>query len=138
VISVRSHNSSWDFKTLYTRTLIYSLVSNEASYLKHFVPKFSIYSVKRDLHDRKVCYVHLCYGLTRIDLSSLENFRNIWVVITGLELLSLACPCLGLGRDYVHHLYLCDPIKVSQVSNTSLNPYKYLPTDGIQDTTLSL
>jgi hypothetical protein len=27
-------------------------------------------------------------------------------------LLSLACPSLGLGRDYVHQLYLCHPVSV--------------------------
>jgi hypothetical protein len=42
------------------------------------------------LHDRKVCSAHLLYGLTRIDLSFLENLRSIWVVVIGLELLSLA------------------------------------------------
>jgi hypothetical protein len=35
-------------------------------------------------------------GLTSIDLSFLENLRSIWVVVIGLELLSLACPGLDL------------------------------------------
>jgi hypothetical protein len=39
--------------------------------------------------------------LTRIDLSFLKNLRSIWVVVIGLELLSLACLGLGLGSDYV-------------------------------------
>jgi hypothetical protein len=39
--------------------------------------------------------------LTRINLSFLENLRSIWVAVIGLELLSLACPGLGLGSDYV-------------------------------------
>jgi hypothetical protein len=39
---------------------MYSLVSNEASYCEHFVPKFSIYSVELELHDRNVCLAHLC------------------------------------------------------------------------------
>jgi hypothetical protein len=55
------------------------------------------------------CLAHLCLGLTRIDLSSLENLRSIWVVIIGLELLSLACPCLGLGRNYATSFILVAP-----------------------------
>jgi hypothetical protein len=31
---------SWDFKTFYTLTPIYSLVSNEASYLRYIAPIF--------------------------------------------------------------------------------------------------
>jgi hypothetical protein len=109
-----SHNSSRDFKRFYTRTPIYSLVSNEASYLEHIAPIFifSIYSIELELHDRNVCFVHLCYSLTRIELSFLENHRSIWVVIIGLELLGLACPGLGLGSGYVHLLCLCHPINV--------------------------
>jgi hypothetical protein len=57
----------------------------------------SIYFVELELHDREVYFAHLCSGLTSIELSSLENPRNNWVVIVGLELLSLACPGLGLG-----------------------------------------
>jgi hypothetical protein len=45
--------------------------------------------------------------LTRIELSFLENPRSNLVVIIGLELLSLACPGLGLGSCYVHQLCLC-------------------------------
>jgi hypothetical protein len=46
----------------YMRTSIYSLVSNEASYLEHIVPIiiFAIYSIELELHDRKVCLAHLC------------------------------------------------------------------------------
>jgi hypothetical protein len=36
-------------------------------------------------------------GLTSIDLPFLGNLRSNWVVIEGLELLSLACPSLELG-----------------------------------------
>jgi hypothetical protein len=45
-----------DFKMKYTRTLIFSIQSNEASHLKHFAPIviFSIYSIELELHDRKV------------------------------------------------------------------------------------
>jgi hypothetical protein len=50
--------------------------------------------------------------LTRIDLSFLENRRSICVVVIGLELLSISCPGLGLGCDYVHHLFLCHPVMV--------------------------
>jgi hypothetical protein len=46
-------------------------------------------------------------GLTSIDLLLLENLRSIWVVIIGLELLSLACPGLDLGSVMLH--YLCHP-----------------------------
>jgi hypothetical protein len=68
---------------------------------------FSIYSVELELHDRKVCSVHLCQGLIRIDLSFFENHITIWVVIIGLELLSLACP--GLGSDIVAKFILVSP-----------------------------
>jgi hypothetical protein len=55
-----------------------SFQSNEASVLDHIVPTtFSINSLELELHDRKVCFVHLCYGLTRMDLSFLENLRSI-------------------------------------------------------------
>jgi hypothetical protein len=37
----------------------------------------------------------------------LETPRSNWVVVIGLELLSLACPSLGLGSCYVHQLCLC-------------------------------
>jgi hypothetical protein len=47
--------------------------------------------------------------LTRIELSFLENPRSNWVVNIGLELLSLACPSLGLGSGYVHQLCLRHP-----------------------------
>jgi hypothetical protein len=45
-----------------------------------------------------------------MELSFLENPRSNLVVVTGLELLSLACPGLGLGSSYVHQLRLCHPI----------------------------
>jgi hypothetical protein len=47
--------------------------------------------------------------LTRIDLSFLENLRRNWVVIIGLELLSIACPGLDLGSDIVMSLMLVSP-----------------------------
>jgi hypothetical protein len=45
-----------DFKIKYTRTLIFSFQSNEASHLEHFahIAIFSIYSVELELHGRKV------------------------------------------------------------------------------------
>jgi hypothetical protein len=62
----------------YTRILIFSFQSNEASVLDHIVPTtFSINYVELELHDRKVYFAHLCYGLIRIDLSFLENLRSI-------------------------------------------------------------
>jgi hypothetical protein len=42
-------------------------------------------------------------GLTSIDLSSLGNLRSNWVVVIGLELLSLACPGLDLGSIMLHY-----------------------------------
>jgi hypothetical protein len=48
-------------KMKYTRILIFSFQSNEASVLDHIVPTtFSIYYVELELHDRKVCSTHLC------------------------------------------------------------------------------
>jgi hypothetical protein len=62
----------------YTRILIFSFQSNERSVLDHIVPTtFSINSVKLELHDRKVYFAHLCYGLSRIDLSFIKNLRSI-------------------------------------------------------------
>jgi hypothetical protein len=43
-------------------------------------------------------------GLTGIDLSFLENLRSNWVVVIGLELLSLACPGLDLGSVLLPHI----------------------------------
>jgi hypothetical protein len=37
----------------------------------------------------------------------MENPRSNWVVVLGLELLSVACPSLGLGSGSVHQLCLC-------------------------------
>jgi hypothetical protein len=42
-------------------------------------------------------------GLTSIDLPFLENLKSNWVVVIGLELLSLACPCLDLGSVMLHY-----------------------------------
>jgi hypothetical protein len=50
-----------DFKMKYTRILIFSFQSNEASALDHFVPiTFSIYYVEIELHDRSKCCTNLC------------------------------------------------------------------------------
>jgi hypothetical protein len=43
-------------------------------------------------------------GLTSIDLPFLENLRSNWVVVIGLELLSLACLGLDLGSVMLHHI----------------------------------
>jgi hypothetical protein len=61
---------------------------------------------------RYVCAPML--GLTRIELSFLENPRSNWVVVIGLELLSLACPGLGLGSGYVLQLHLCNPVIINR------------------------
>jgi hypothetical protein len=42
-------------------------------------------------------------GLTSIELPFLGNLRNIWVVVIGLDLLSLACPGLVLGSVMLHY-----------------------------------
>jgi hypothetical protein len=49
-------------------------------------------------------------GLTRIDLPFLEDLRSNWVVIIGLDLLSLACPGMGLDSCYVSSSCLCHPL----------------------------
>jgi hypothetical protein len=58
-------------------------------------------------------------GLTSIDLSSLKTLEVFGVVVIGLELLSLACPGLDLGRVITLlfcHLCCChgyvDPISM--------------------------
>jgi hypothetical protein len=57
-------------------------------------------------------------GLTSIDLLFLGNLRSNWVVVTGLVLLSHACPGLDLGSSYVTSCHPCycygyvDPISV--------------------------
>jgi hypothetical protein len=43
-------------------------------------------------------------GLTSIDLPFHGNPRSNWVVIIGLDLLSLACPDLDLGSVMLHHI----------------------------------
>jgi hypothetical protein len=43
-------------------------------------------------------------GLTSIDLPFLGNLRSNWVVIIGLEPLSLSCPGLDLGSVMLHHI----------------------------------
>jgi hypothetical protein len=56
----------------YTRTLIFSFQSNEASVLKHIAPiYFPIYFVVVVLHACVIEYAPMI-GLTRIDLSFLE------------------------------------------------------------------
>jgi hypothetical protein len=48
-------------------------------------------------------------GLTSIDLPFRGNLRSNWIVIIGLELLSLTGPGLDLGSCYVTSYYLCHP-----------------------------
>jgi hypothetical protein len=112
VILLRSHSSLWDFKMICTRTLICSLVRNKGSYLEHFAPIviFFIYSVELELHDRKVYFRTYVRIWLELSYCSLENPRSNWVVVIDLELLSLACPSLGLGSCYVHQLRLYHPV----------------------------
>jgi hypothetical protein len=42
-------------------------------------------------------------GLTSIGLPFLGNLKSNWVVVIGLELLSLACPGLDLGSVMLHY-----------------------------------
>jgi hypothetical protein len=43
-------------------------------------------------------------GLTSIDLPFHGNLRSNWVVVIGLDLLSLACPGLDLGSVMLPHI----------------------------------
>jgi hypothetical protein len=74
VISLRSNsNSSWDSKIKYTRTPIYSFVSNEASVFEHIAHiYFPVYSIFVVLHAYVNEYAPII-GLTRLDLSFLET-----------------------------------------------------------------
>jgi hypothetical protein len=72
---------------------------------------FPIYSVVVVSHAHVIeCAPML--GFTTIDLSFLKNLRSIWVVVIGLELLSLACPSLDLGSDHVTSFYTCVTLSV--------------------------
>jgi hypothetical protein len=51
-------------------------------------------------------------GLTSINLPLIGNLRSIWVVIIGLELLSLACPGPDLGSVMLHHITYITPVMV--------------------------
>jgi hypothetical protein len=51
-------------------------------------------------------------GLTSIVLPFLGNLRSNWVVVIGLELLSLACPGLDLGSVMLHHITYITPAMV--------------------------
>jgi hypothetical protein len=51
-------------------------------------------------------------GLTSIELTFLGNLRNNWVVIIGLELLSLTCPGLDLGSVMLNHITYITPVMV--------------------------
>jgi hypothetical protein len=51
-------------------------------------------------------------GLTSIDLPFLGNLGSNWVVVIGLELLSLACPGLDLGSVMLHHITYITPVMV--------------------------
>jgi hypothetical protein len=51
-------------------------------------------------------------GLTSIVLPLLGNLRSIWVVVIGLEMLSLACPGLDLGSVMLHHITYITPVMV--------------------------
>jgi hypothetical protein len=42
-------------------------------------------------------------GLNSIDLPFLGNLRSNWVVVIGLDLLSLACPGQDLRRVMLHY-----------------------------------
>jgi hypothetical protein len=86
--------SSRTFKTKLLRCPSFSLWSSKACYLEYIAPIFifSIYSVELELHNRKVCFVHLCLGLTRIELSYLENRKMYLGGRHGLGLASTLVP----------------------------------------------
>jgi hypothetical protein len=48
------------FKIKFTRTPIFSFVTNEVSVLDHHFTYFSIYNVELELHDRSRVTAHLC------------------------------------------------------------------------------
>jgi hypothetical protein len=78
-----------DFKINCTRTLIFSFQSNETNVLEHIAPiYFPIYSVVIVLY-ACVKDAHLCQGLLELAYPSLKP-QSCWVVIIGLELLSLS------------------------------------------------
>jgi hypothetical protein len=78
------------FKIKYMRTLISSFQNNEASVLEHIAPIYlPIYSVVAVLHARVIESTPIIW-LTRIVLSFLKALEVFWVVIIGLEFLSLA------------------------------------------------
>jgi hypothetical protein len=54
-------------------------------------------------------------GLTSIDLPFFGNRRSNWVVVTGLDLLGLACPGLDLGSVMLHHITYITPVMVMLV-----------------------
>jgi hypothetical protein len=51
-------------------------------------------------------------GLSSIVLPFLGNLRINWVVVIGLEMLSLACPGLDLGSIMLHHITYAIPVMV--------------------------
>jgi hypothetical protein len=51
-------------------------------------------------------------GLTSIELPFHGNHRSNWVVVIGLELLSLTCPGLDLGSVMLHHTTDITPVMV--------------------------
>jgi hypothetical protein len=67
-------------------------------------------------------------GLTSIDLSCLGNLRSIWVVVIGLELLSLACPGLDLGSVMLHYLLPHFSSKALVHSLPAMDPFNALST----------
>jgi hypothetical protein len=76
-------------------------------------------------------------GLTSIDLPILGKLRSNWIVVIGLELLSLACPCPDLGSVMLH--YTChpcyyygyaDPIRVENMIWGDGNGISWCDVDG--------
>jgi hypothetical protein len=71
---------------LSTRTPIFSLVSNEASFLEHIALIHISLSILWNYNCMIGRFVMHTYvrGLSRIDLSFLENLRSNWVAVIGL------------------------------------------------------
>jgi hypothetical protein len=93
-------------KTKLLRSPNCSLRINKASHLEHFAPivifLYLLCRIRTAWYEGLICAPML--GLTSIDLSFLGNLRSNWVVVIGLELLSLACPGLDLGSVMLHHI----------------------------------
>jgi hypothetical protein len=100
------NHCSRTFKTKLLRSPNCSSRINKASNLEHVAPIVIFFSLFCRI--RTACLKGLIYapmlGLTSIILPFFGNLRSNWVVVIGLELLSLACPGLDFGSVTLHHI----------------------------------